>query len=500
MRLSFWLAPILPRAGVQDALIARHGLTLATLPCGAVVGTSSVRRQAQLLAVRPDLTVRSIRGNVDTRLRKVAEGQYDATVLAGAGLQRLGLADSVSEWLSFEMMLPAPGQGAIAVQCRADDVQTLQYLHAIEDMPTRLATSAEREFLRLMGGGCSAPIAALADVENIENPRRISMSALVATPDGRRILRVQGENLQGDGLKLAAQLAAEAMVRGAREILFGEAQNAVAAAVEVAARTVADKRLPLAGKRIVVTRAAEQADEFSRKLAVLGAIPIEIPAIRIAAVTNMQAVDEAIHGLNQFDRIVFTSSNGVEIFFRRLAELNHHTAVWQRPRVAAVGTATVAALHTHGVPVDFIPETFVGEKIATGLGTVAGVRILLPRAEIASRALPNLLNQQGADVVELPIYRTIPADLDPEAVAGLQQGVDAITFTSGSTARNFVAAVRANADDLPAILDKSLIACIGPVMADVAQELGCHVDIVAETHTTEGLIQALVTYFMEENA
>src|SRR5512135_3448709 len=132
------------RAEVRDALISKNGFALATLPQNAIVGTSSLRRAAQLLAARPDLKTISLRGNVDTRLRKAFEGQYDAIILAGAGLTRLGLEKHVTEWLSLDQMLPAPGQGALAVQCRADDHETLSLLAGLEHTPTRLAVTAER--------------------------------------------------------------------------------------------------------------------------------------------------------------------------------------------------------------------------------------------------------------------------------------------------------------------------------------------------------------------
>src|SRR5512134_1037358 len=152
------------RAEVRDALVSRDGFTLATLPQNAVVGTSSLRRAAQLLAARPDLKTQSLRGNVDTRLRKALEGQYDAIILAGAGLTRLGLDQHVTEWLPLEVMLPAPGQGALAVQCRAADQTTLGLLAALEDESVRKAVTAERAFLQALGGGCAVPVAAYATV------------------------------------------------------------------------------------------------------------------------------------------------------------------------------------------------------------------------------------------------------------------------------------------------------------------------------------------------
>jgi hydroxymethylbilane synthase len=200
------------RAEVRDALISAQGYTLSTLPRDASVGTSSLRRAAQILFLRPDLRTESLRGNVDTRLRKALDGQYDAIILAGAGLTRLGLDDHVTEWLPLDLMLPAPGQGALAVQCRMDDQTTLRLLAALEDDSTRKAVTAERAFLSGLGGGCSVPVAAHATSNHT-----IQLTGLVASPDGKTIIKVSGEG--NDVLGLGVDLARQALARGAGEIL-----------------------------------------------------------------------------------------------------------------------------------------------------------------------------------------------------------------------------------------------------------------------------------------
>ena len=205
-----------PRAEVRDALVSRVGYSIASLPPAAVCGTSSLRRAAQLLALRPDLKIESLRGNVDTRVRKALEGQYAAILLAGAGLIRLGLESRVSEWIPVESMLPAPGQGALAVQCRVDDVATLEILSVLEDSPTRQAVEAERSFLSGLGGGCSLPVAAYANSVR-EDGRLIWMTGLVASPDGRQRIKVSGSG--EDPADLGRRLASEAIEKGALEIL-----------------------------------------------------------------------------------------------------------------------------------------------------------------------------------------------------------------------------------------------------------------------------------------
>jgi len=207
------LGAVCLREDVRDCLVARGGLALADLPEGAVVGTSSLRREAQLRALRRDLDIRSIRGNVDTRVRKVHEGEYDAAVLAAAGIRRLGLEDEVTEWLPPETMFPAPGQGALAVQCRVADDRVLALLAAIDDPEARAETTAERGFLQALGGGCAAPVGAYAVTVG---GGRVRLEALVASPDGRGVVRVSGE---GEPEELGARLAHEALAHGADGIL-----------------------------------------------------------------------------------------------------------------------------------------------------------------------------------------------------------------------------------------------------------------------------------------
>ncbi len=197
------------REDSRDVLISRHYHTLANLPPGARVGTSSLRRSAQLLAARPDLQILSLRGNVDTRIRKAMQGDYDAIVLAAAGVLRLGFSSHIAEYLSSDVMLPAPGQGAVAVQCRSDDAAARALLHPIDHAPTRSAVTAERAFLNGLGGGCSAPVAAYAQANRL--------IGLVASKDGRRVIRVSGE---GDNpVVLGNELAQQALAQGAQELL-----------------------------------------------------------------------------------------------------------------------------------------------------------------------------------------------------------------------------------------------------------------------------------------
>jgi hydroxymethylbilane synthase len=212
---GFVIAAFLARADPRDALLSRRGSALTDLPEGAKVGTSSLRRRAQILAARPDLSIEPLRGNVDTRLSRLGNGALDAIVLASAGLVRLGLESHITARLAPGTMLSAVGQGAIGIECRSDDTHTRALVSALDDVPTHTALAAERSFARTLGGSCQSPIAALARIEQ----GVLSLDGLVAEPDGSRLLR---ESISGDCARAAGlgeELARRLLQSGARELL-----------------------------------------------------------------------------------------------------------------------------------------------------------------------------------------------------------------------------------------------------------------------------------------
>lgn len=207
------IAAVPAREAAFDVLVSASGRTLANLPEAARVGTSSPRRSAQLLACRPDLTILPVRGNVDTRVRKLLSGEYDAIVLASAGLTRLGLQEHITEILPLDVMLPAPGQGALAVQCRAEDPETLKLLAAIHDPLTFAAVTAERAFLAELGGGCSLPVGAFAQ----KNDGQIILTGGVVSVDGKRAIRLSAVDKEPH--ELGKRLAHFVLERGAADLL-----------------------------------------------------------------------------------------------------------------------------------------------------------------------------------------------------------------------------------------------------------------------------------------
>ena len=220
---TFTLAAVMKRQDPRDAFLSLRYERFTALPQGARVGTSSLRRQAQIKSVRPDLNIFPLRGNVDTRLRKLESGEFDAIILAAAGLNRLGRTERVREVLPLDVLCPAVGQGALGIEARADDTATLQELAVLDDRAARRATAAERELLRTLGGGCQVPIGAYA--EAVDGALRLT--AVVAQPDGSEVLRDQQTG--NDPEELGTRVGRALLASGADGILravYGEAAAA----------------------------------------------------------------------------------------------------------------------------------------------------------------------------------------------------------------------------------------------------------------------------------
>jgi uroporphyrinogen III methyltransferase / synthase len=247
----------------------------------------------------------------------------------------------------------------------------------------------------------------------------------------------------------------------------------------------------LSGKRVLVTRPRAQAAALIEKLAGLGAVPVVFPTIEIAPPEDPELLNRAIAEVDRYAWVIFTSVNGVSAFWQALSAAGKDGSGLHDTRVAAIGPATAQSLRERGVTPDFIPGEYIAEAILPGLGDVAGQRILLPRADIARKALVDALAAQGAFPEEIAVYRTIPAQPDAQAIRALEQGVDIATFTSASTVRSFFALLGERAASL---LSGAVIACIGPITADEARARGLAVAVTAAEYTVDGLVEALLKY------
>lgn len=244
-------------------------------------------------------------------------------------------------------------------------------------------------------------------------------------------------------------------------------------------------------KRIIVTRPRAQADEFAGKLYSTGFEPVYFPVIEIKPVENNIALERALSKLNCYEWAVFTSVNAVEVVFDKYSSLllGEDLGV----KFAAIGPKTADALKMRGVTPNFIPEEYVAEAILPGLGDLLGKWVLLPRAEIARKALPEAIFHAGGVPHEITVYKTLPVQPDPDGLAALKSGVDVITFTSASSVENFAAILRQNKLDPLNLPNNPLIACIGPITEQAAREQGFQNIVVAKEFTTDGLIKIIST-------
>jgi uroporphyrinogen-III synthase len=237
-------------------------------------------------------------------------------------------------------------------------------------------------------------------------------------------------------------------------------------------------------KRILVTRPRAQANGFAQSLSSAGFEPIFFPVIQIQPIENNVALERALAKLECYDWLVFTSVNAVEVVINHLQDRS-------LPQVAAIGPKTAEALQARGITPDFVPEEYVAESILPGLGDVRGKWVLLPRAEIARKALPEAICEAGGIPHEIAVYKTLPVNPDTEGLTALKTGVDWITFTSPSTVQNFVEILHHEKMNPFQLAGNPKVACIGPITERAAREEGFHPSVVAKEYTTDGLIEAI---------
>lgn len=241
--------------------------------------------------------------------------------------------------------------------------------------------------------------------------------------------------------------------------------------------------------KVLITRPRLQADEISERLRNEGFDPIFFPVIEIKPIENNVALERAVSGLGCYEWIVFTSTNAVDVVFEQFP-----SAKWSDVKIAAIGPKTAKALQSHGVEPDFIPEEYVAEALLPGLGDLVGKWVLLPRAEIARKELPEAICRAGGVPHEIMVYQTLPAQPSLEALETLRSGVNVVTFTSASTVDNFIAIARNNQLDPLNLPNNPVFACIGPVTEQAARAAGLSNIVVAQEYTTEGLLEEIRKY------
>lgn len=246
--------------------------------------------------------------------------------------------------------------------------------------------------------------------------------------------------------------------------------------------------------RILITRPRAQSAEFGAALQMAGFEPFYFPVIEIRLVEDLTALDRALEKIHCYDWVVFSSANGVEVFFDHFAEANGRMPLPDHLNIAAIGPKTAAALRGRGIEPSFVPDEYVAEAILPGLGSLRGKKVLLPGAEIARQALPEAIRAAGGIAHEIAVYRTLPTRPDSVGLTALKAGLDWVTFTSPSTVQNFAQIIRQQDLDPLYLPGKPKFACIGPITGQAAREEGFVVDAMAEEYTTEGLIGAIKSF------
>lgn len=492
------------RVDASDVLCARDGLRLADLPAGATVGTGSPRRTAQLAARRPDLDIRDIRGNVDTRLGYVDSGRLDAVILAAAGLIRLGRADRVTEVFPLAEVPTAPAQGALALEVREateaapHSAELTQALAAVNDPGTHAAAVAERAVLAELGAGCAAPVGASASIAegalvlralitSIDGSASITREARVATSEHAERALDQAE-------ALGRSLARELLAAGADGIapLHESCGHEVLTPQQLTAPRIAEApRGAVAGEPSIVYASGGSfgsggAEELRRR----GAIPVPSELIRIeplAGPGERARIQAALGALaaGEYGWLTVTSPSAV-------AQLvAHGMRVSADTRIAAVGPGTERALAEAGYRVDVVPST---DHSAAGLVRALGAepvpaknRVLALGAELATPTLASGLRALGADVNEVPLYRTREVPPRPEVRDRLRSGtISAVLVTSGSVARALDGVFDA-AHPQP---EHCLVIAIGDPSAEAARAAGLRVDAIAAAASLPAMLAA----------
>jgi hydroxymethylbilane synthase len=456
------ISTVMKREEPGDVFLS-NGPSFHDLAPGAKVGTSSLRRRSQLMALRPDLEYRDLRGNVDTRLRKLSGGEYDGIVLACAGIRRLGLEAKAQYTFPVDEVIPAVAQGALAIEIRKNDENLMRKLSFLDHKETRTAVSVERDFLAGVGGGCQVPVAAHCTVDK----SILDLSVFIGDLKGEKTIK-EKFRASKDEWETLGKKAAQAVLKKGGQAILEEVMKL-------------NTQGPLKGKTIAVTQAVTQNSRQIDLIRQLGGTANAFPMISIKPLMNDRLFKQQVADPAKYEFIIFSSMNSVRLFNELCKKAGIPRDCFQSATFCAVGSTTADSLRARGFKVDVVPASFSQEGLVKALpADLTGKNILIPRAKRVRGLLKEVLEKRGAQVTLLVLYETVPA-------AGTQEALgpcDFITFTSPSCVNNFF---RSHA--LPA---NTQTVCIGQVTAEALKKLEQPCHIVAEESTIEGMIRAVV--------
>jgi len=440
------------RADARDAFVSNNFQNLYALPKGAKVGTSSLRRVAQLKNAFPTLEFLELRGNVNTRLKKLDEGHYDAIILAAAGLIRLGFEDRIKQFITPELCLPAVGQGIVGIECRSDDEVTKALIAPLHSRKSAVFLAAERAMNAALEGGCQVPVAGYAEIEK----GKIRMRGVVGKPDGSSILLSQAvsNNVSVEGAEsLGQNVANDLLKQGAGDILAELYRKPVT--------KNADKPL------VLLTRQHRYLGNTKAILQRLDYQPAHVPTLTIESSYDSSVVAQ-FGGLADFTDIVFVSRNAVEV---GMSMINMQGSIPENVRVMAVGGETAKQLYHYGVDALF-PDQGSGAKAllkVAQLADLSGRKILIVRGEAGLDWPAERMRERGAEVVEVRCYRQkVPENSESELKTALERGIrlEGVFVHSSQSLRNLIEIAGDRAD----IVKEATLVAGSNVIAKTARE------------------------------
>ncbi len=474
------LGAVLTRGDVRDALISTNNRKVSDLTSNDVIATSSLRRKAQLLKINKDFKIVEIRGNVNTRIRKMQEGYCDVMIMAAAGLQRLEMSEFISELIDPSVMIPACSQGAIAIEIRENDAFIEDLLSKINDSETFITTAAERAFLKTLEGGCQIPVGSFSKIEG----NQFHITGFISNIDGSQFLKESAFSDVENAVEISIEIAKKLYNNGGKEILD---------TIRDLNLNTPKVELPLKDKVIISTRAIELGDSLPDLLKSQGAEFIALPMIEVSPSQLNNAEKETLQNLEDFDWLFFTSKNGVINFFKQLSDLKGSTALPENLKIAVIGNRTSSELDYYGYAPSFISKGNTSEDFLEEFYKAVNPqnqKILLSLGNLAEDFLYNNLIKDNS-VQRINVYQTDkPKSVDNKILNIIREGkYDLIVFTSPSTFHNFC--LYAEKD----IIKELKMASIGSTTTKAIAEAGYSPLLTAKMSNVEGLGEAIANYF-----
>ncbi len=491
------VSAVTTRESPWDLLLAEEPIELEKLAADEILGTSSLRRQALLRVNYPNLNIHDLRGNVPTRLNKMKEGNYKAIVLAEAGINRLGLKARFMRRLREDELLPAPGQGALGIQTRSADVQTISLVQQLHHQNTAACTSAERALLHHLGGGCQAPLGAYAHIQGDQ----IVLSGRVVSKDCKE--QIQGtlagalHNPDDLGKRLAAMLhqkGASEWMKHWQPSQSNDEVNPIVAQFEAEM-----KRKPLYNIPVIVTREEDADGPVSRALRTAGASPICVPLVHSSLMGNTPDMKLAVQQIDSYDWVILTSKRALQALID--AGLNPVNA--KKTQWACVGEGTAERLLAFGIEPKLQSALKTGESLAHDLVECTGssapsMKVLFPKSNISSETLPKILLQASMSIHEVVAYETTLSDKHHSSLVNLLATKQArcLVFCSPSAVDSFYSAWELIPEAVRFEINRELIfASIGPSTSQRLREHRFNVLVESKERTFENLISELEHYY-----